>query len=54
MKFENPVHASILKAVLDANPELKPSIIAREIFVLDDGLLRMYEYSIRGANLCAF
>lgn len=40
--FENPEHAVILKKVLDANPELKPSVVVREITVLDGGVVKMY------------
>lgn len=41
LKLEKAEHAPILKAVLDANPELKPSIITRDTIVLDDGTFRM-------------
>lgn len=41
LKLGNPEHAKILKAVVDANPELKPSIILREALVLDDGIFRL-------------
>lgn len=41
LKLGNPEHAKILKAVVDANPELKPSIITREALVLDGGVFRL-------------
>ena len=39
--MENPEHAVIIKKVLDVDPELKPSLITREIEAHPDGTLLM-------------
>lgn len=40
--MDKPEHAVIIKKVLDVDPELKPSLITREIEAHPDGTLLMY------------